>query len=735
LFLLAQAVFMAALRIWQPRFFTIDDKLAQYLPVWGWLGRQPGVAVPLMDADQGSAGAFAADLQYGTLDPLHWLLADVIGRLDGLNAAGWGLHLLAVTVLGTGIVALGTRLGLHPAWAALAAVGAANSGFLLWYGASWWPAAWGTALLPWLWWALVSRSAWGVPTAALAAYLIGTSGYPYTLPFAAVVVLGVLIERALAARDWRLWRSPGLVPRLAAAAGGLLLAAPGLLAAGRMTPFSARAESPDDIRGNLGEFIPNLVDVVVGGPTLSSDVSGWWGTLMPAAVMATAWFALPLLALVRWSALRGRLLGVPGLVPAALLVVASLLATQTPTEVGTLRLPFRYVTVVQIVLPLLVALLLAATGPRVTRGRLAAAAGLLGLQGLLAVARVPALTDWHVAVTLAGVLVVVLLGVLARRSGQPVGRVALVLLAVATVAAPLASVGAAVSFNRVIKGPDSGGLPAAGLWNPSFWPVSRSEFQQRSLEPGLDATVVVWGSAGEDRGIASGVPVGSAALYSDVRPGYGYTSLGQAGWSARWCQDYLGQSATCADSVQRLLATVPGTDLTWLEATSKDVLLLDTRTPPEVFDSLGDRWERTGRQGGFVRYERVQPTPGRITWTGADVTAVEAVEVGPDDERYTVSWAAGDDTRVLTRIPWWPGYRATLDGRELDVEVVEDTVAAVDLPADGGSGELRIWFEPPARTIGLAAAGLGGFVVLGAVAWELVRRRRAASAGGTAPRD
>ncbi|MEX5718147.1 hypothetical protein [Geodermatophilus maliterrae] len=733
LFLALEVALLGVLRLWQPRFFYVDDKMAQYLPVWHWLGQRVSwTGVPLVDPDQGSAGALVADLQYGTLDPFHWLLAWVIGRMDGLNLAGWGLHVLAVVVLGGGLVALGTRLGLGAGWAGLAAFGAANSGFLIWYAASWWPAAWGTALLPWLWWGLIGRSAWAAPCAALAAYLLGTSGYPYTLPFAALVVVGVVLEQSLVARDWRAWRVPGLVVRLGAAAGGLLMAAPGLLAAAGMTPYTQRAEATVDARGNAGTFIPNLADVLVGGPTLSSEVSGWWGSILPPAVMATAWFALPLLALVRWSHLRGRLVrGVPGLVTAALLVLASVVATQTPTDVGTLRLPFRYVVVLEVVLPLLVALLVAAAGIDPSRRRVAVAASLILLQGLLALARVPVLAAWHLGVAVVGIGVIAAFGLFVRRSGtQRTGRAALAVLCAATLAAPLASVGASVRLNDVVttaQGGEATGLPTRGLYDRELWPASVQGFREASLEPGLNASVLIWGSAGVDRGLSLGVPIGSAALFSDVRPGFGYTSLGQAGWAARWCQDYLGQSATCADAVDRLLETVPGTDRTWLEVTAKDVLLLDTRTPPEVFDSLEDRWERIGEQGGFVRYERVDPTEGRVTWTGDGVTDLSALDVGPESESYSVTWSADSDARVLTRTLWWPGYEATLDGRPLEVRAVDRTVIAVDLPAEGGSGELRISFSPPGRTLGLAAVAVGGLVVLGAVGWELVRRRRHAS--------
>ncbi|MFW3171947.1 hypothetical protein [Geodermatophilus sp. CPCC 206100] len=741
LFLVTEAALMAVIRAWQPRFFTIDDKLAQYLPVWSWLGRQPGVDVPLVDPDQGSGGAFVADLQYGVLDPLHWLLADVLGRMDGLNAAGWGLHLLAVTVLGLGVVALARHYGAGPVWSAVAAVGAVNSGYLLWFAASWWPAAWGTAVLPWLWWALVTRSWLGVPTAALAAYAIGTSGYPYSLPFAGLIVVAVVAEVAVRAGAVRAIRQPRLLARLGAAAGGLALAAPGILAATAMAPYSQRSTLPVGDLGSTGDFIPNLLDVLVGGLTSTGQVSGWWGTVLPSAALATGWFVLPGLALVDWRRVRelGGLRQVPGVLVSLVLVAGAFLATQLPTVVGGLRYPFRYVVILQVVLPLLVSVLASRAGLRFTRGPLLTACALLAAQGALGVLRTPLMLAWHLGVAVVGILVLVALSRVAGRSGgtpaaagtsarrHTPGRWVALGVLVATAAGPLVSIGSAVAVNAryaEARGEQPSGLPADGLYNGEWWPVDVAGFRDRSVETGLNATVLHWGGSGDDRGLSSGVPVGSAALFSDVRPGYGYTSVGHAGWAGRWCQDFLGHSATCGDAVARLLAEVPGTGRTWLDASSKDVLLVDQDAPPEIAESLADDWQDAGPEGGFTRFERREPTAGRITVAGGAVTALAAESVGTDSESYAVEWSGDGDRRLVTRIPWWPGYEAELDGRPLDVEVVDDTLLAVSLPEGAGSGQLRISFEPPGRTLGLGLVALGAVAVLGACVVEVLGARR-----------
>jgi len=712
-FFLAEAVLLGLLRWWQPRFFYIDDKQAQYLPMWHWLGARTGVGgQPLMNPDMGSAGALVGDLQYGVLDPFHWLLARALTGMDGLNAAGWGLHVLAATVLGLGVVALGRHYGVAAAWCVAAAVGAANSGFFFWFAASWWPAAWGTALLPWLWWGLASHRRTAVLVAGVSAYLLGTSGYPYALPFAGVVVVGVLAE-VVVRHGWHGVVGRAVVARALAAAGGLALAAPGLLAASALAPYTQRATISSGPLDSTGDFVPNLLDVLVGGPTTTPQVQGWWGTVIPCAAMATAWFALPVLAMVDLRAGGGlrALVGRPGVLTAGLLSLAGVVATQTPTIVASLRFPFRYATVVQVFLPLLVVLLVAACGVRVSRGRVVAALLVLTAQGLLATSRSPALVAWHLGAVVLGAVFLLAFAAASsparrpRRRGLPV-----LLLVVATALAPLTSVAAAVAANdrfAATDGRDATGLPADALYNGDWWPASLTGFREAAVEPGLRATVVQWAGSGPDRGLASGVPVGNGALFSDMQVSFGYTSVGQRGWSDRWCQNYLGEVGFCGDAVPRLLDTVPGTDLSWFEATSQNTLLVSTNAPAELTASLGDRWRDAGVRGGFRVFDRIDPMPGRITWTGSAVQDVQADEVDYDAESYAMSWSAAGDHRVVTRIPWWPGYEVTVDGVQVPVVALDDTVVAFDLPEGAGSGRVQISFRPPGLTLGLVAAGFG----------------------------
>ena len=743
LFVGGLAVFVLVMAWRFPRFFYIDDKQLQYLPVFRWLGQTAdGLRPPLLDPDQGMAGNFAADPQYGVFDPVHWLIHRLVLVTGDLNAASWMLSLLSLVLLGLGICALATEHRVRPVWSAAAALGAATSGWMLFVGASWWPLTWGTALLPWLWWGLTVRSRWGAAVAALASYLLVSSGYPYALPFAAAIAVAVVGERLLledratgGARELvrRVLARSSLSPLLAAA-GGALAGSCNLWVVRGLQDVTQRAGSEIPAVGNLGTFVPNLLDALLGGPTLFGQAEGWWGSLLPLPVMATAWFAVPLLALAPWrAALRTR--GVP---TALALTVLSALATQTTTEIGSFRFPVRYLVDLHLFLPLLTVLLLR-SGLVLTRGRVLLAGAVVVAQLLLSISRAPALVGWHLlaAVAVLAGLAAVVAGERApgRRTGSVLVAAAL-LLGVALL--PQVGARAAVVSERARLDNPTAGLPQLGAHDSGRWPSLVREFEERAWQPGLDATVLAWGGAGPDLGLSSGVLLGSANLLSGTTPGFGYTSIGQRSWADRWCTDYLGQVGMCPGAEQRLLATAPGTDLTWLEVMAKDDVLLSDTTPAVIEDRLvgSGRWRVAEQRGAYTRLVRTEPRPGRATWNDAGVRALQPVAVGPESQQYAVQVDAAAPQRVVFRDVWWPGYRATLDGVEVPTSSYDGSLVQVELPPGDYSGRLAVSYRPAGLTAGLVAVGAGLLLALAGLLLGLLpagRPRRAAE-GATARR-
>ena len=96
--------------------------------------------------------------------------------------------------------------------------------------------------------------------------------------------------------------------------------------------------------------------------------------------------------------------------------------------------------------------------------------------------------------------------------------------------------------------------------------------------------------------------------------------------------------------------------------------------------------------------------------------------------RESVRYRSDGPGRMLFARLAWPGYTATIDGREVEVEAPAGLVA-VDLPA--GSGTLELRHTTPGLRLGvLTAAGAAAVAIVQSMVW-LWQRRRSQASGGT----
>lgn len=749
-----QLGFLALLRVLAPRFFWIDDQQAYFIPSFRWLGRHlSGIRPPIMAPGLGPAGNFVADPQYGVYDPLHWFISWAVSRFDDLNLASWLLGASAMMVLGLGVWALLAVYRCPPPLAAAVSVGVASTGFFLWFGASWWTLMWSTAWLPWLWYGMATRGRTGVIVTGVAAYMIAVAGYPYGFAFAGVTVIAQLVERGLSEGKPALWARHTTM-RLLAGFAGVLAGAPTLLSALQMLPFASRTFGMTPL-GNPGTFIPNLGDVLIGGSTLTPSVSLYWdGTLVLAPIAATAAFAVPAIALVSWR----RVLRQPGVVTGGLLLALAVLATQSPTYLGPFRYPFRYLALVGLYLPVMVALGL--THARtVTKPRLALAGGLLVLQGVLAASRAPALTPWHVLAVAVGVLATAAIAALAIRSGAPAKtkvRRALVLAApfallVSSFAGAVVGEQSAEAAKARVDGaaglPPSG-APARSLQTRPEWGSTIADFRQQSLMTSAEATVLAWNDdlAAPNSGWGSGVLLGNANLVVDFQTGFGYTAAGQKEWSGRGCVDHVGQYKSnpgCVDSILRPVPAAGGK--AWIDLISSDDVLLSPAAPDALRSHFEASWSAAGPIGafGYQRFTRApaQRLPGRVTATTGDVAALDVRPGsggpgygGKPFDAYIVSTGPGGGSLVL-RIPYWPGLRAAIGGKSVGVRAIEGTLTEIALPPGADRAVVRVEFRPVGERILYPAFAVALIVIALAAAFGGGRQASGPTPTGLEPND
>jgi hypothetical protein len=123
----------------------------------------------------------------------------------------------------------------------------------------------------------------------------------------------------------------------------------------------------------------------------------------------------------------------------------------------------------------------------------------------------------------------------------------------------------------------------------------------------------------------------------------------------------------------------------------------------------------------------VLPHPeGRVSWTspGLTVTADRA-EPEAEEIRYT------GGGRVIVAALAWPGWHASVDGRNLPVDRGPAGLIQVDLPSRATEGTLKLWFVPAGLRTGVELLAVGVLIGAAYCTYHTVyaRRRRAMSAG------
>ena len=742
-YLVLQALQLAALFGMAPRLFWVDDAVRQFGPMAWWLGRNlRDGKPPLMDPDLGMASNLASDMQYGVLDPLHWVFHYIAGRFDNFVALSWFYGSVSVLLLGTGALGLLLHYRVRPPLAVAGAIGIASSGFFIWYGSSWWPLLWSTAWLPWLWTGLAIRRWYAVPVVGLAAWAILASGNPYALPFALLILVGQLWEQRREYGSLGSVLTGHIATRLTACAGGMIAALPALLTTIQISPLMGR-ERPDPAIGNNGFGVPNLVDAVVGGMTLMGQTNSWGGDIQLAPAMASMLAALPLLALVAWrKAIRA-----PGVLTCLLVYAAAILFTQLPTTVGPFRFPFRYLVIAQVMLPLL-ALIAVSAAPNLDRVRFRVAGVLIAAQFALSVLRAPFLFGWHLAALAMTAAAFFAARALLRNRAE--GRRALLPSAAAIIClvttAPFVGTRMMIYLQERVhdiedrEARERGGPPPAGRdWDPD---IDQAPF--RAIFPGYQLGVTVDGyrsrsyalnesltvittDFGEDSGWHTGVLAGNGNLVAGLKPGFGSLAVWHEQLNEHWCRDYVG--ATCGEP-SRLLEKAKGTSKAWIEVLSMNTVVVREGAPEEISEYFEDNWVRSFSSEHWVEYGRPRLLPGRVAVTrGVEVAdsgwVAQTAYAGRPMDVYRVTTGEESSGSLIFRIAYWPGLTARIDGNPVPVSSVEQAVLKIDLPPGLSDAKLEIFYEPVGAKIATPAMMLGIGVILASVlALPVVARRR-----------
>ena len=668
------------------RFFFLDDKQAQYAAAYHYIGNELTQGhLPVLVPWMGTSANLLLDPQYGLLNPVFWVQNIAFAQFSDLAIGSFAMAVGYLVLLAAGAVAWLVRLNARGWWPAVGGFAAAFSGYLVWWvGPSWHPGLASVAFLPWIGWALSARrpGAWNALALTAATFACLAAGWPFTAISAGALVVSNIVESFIRDR-----RRDALVVALATAAGAAL-AAPTVLFTASALDWTVRQGSVS----NDAFLVPNLADVLnTAMATAGANINSFGKTVVTVPIMLAGGLTLALIPLLavptRWWRVRGAITLTGTL-------LALLVLTQSPSAVGPLRWPFRYLGPWQVVVAVALVAALAVWGVRITRARVAVSAGLLLAAAYVTVSRTPQDLLTHV-VSLVVVSATVLLLVLVREALR-----ALVILAGGVLILVWASV----------VHPANVDLPDWGM------PTEVASYQQ-PLGAGAERSLVLY-PAFIDYGAAAaeGVYLGQNYLLSPARSGLGYTSVGQRQLVADMCTATHGW--TCPAAVDFLASTEPTTGQVWAALLGADTIVAHNFFVPALQEKL-PQWVVAQTSGDFTVLKLADGSdqPGRVTYSPPGMQ-IEGLDVGELTQTYQVDSSAGGT--IAFADVYWPGYEATFNGQPIPVTPLADALVSVTLPAR--SGTLEIVYHPAGLGPSLVSSVVG--LLLAAAAAVVAARMR-----------
>lgn len=706
------AVALLAL-VFDPRWYFYGDTQIGAFGAWFKLGEDIRAGHwPLLDLTTWRAGNFAAEGQWGLWSPLTIGIGVLASLVPNALVFTTAVKLVLLVTGAVGTFTLVRSYQTPAPWAYVAAVTVPFGGTTLYLESpSWVTGQMCWALLPWVWWGLRRTMAGQNPWIALVAgYLIVTIGYVYGTLYLIFVILGCLLDCALARN-----RAGALRVLFVGVAAGLVTATvylPGILTA----PVTSRAGTQVRWNGTFNADWQGLVSGVL--PTGLSESTGRF----PYEYLA--WF-LPLLVWLRFRSLRAELRRLAGLLLVLVLLLAWVLG---PDQMGPIRWPVRVVSVFALVLVIGVTTLLgrAATVP-VSRVRLAVTVGLVALATVVTIVGVPKEWAWQLgsfALGTVGLLVVMRLrgrrgddatagGTTTDRRGLATGRPLVRVCAFIGVW----TVAATMLMQVANPHPHSAQRNMPSL-TADYPPVLAGAKGDAMLLGDPQNELIAFPDAANDFLIGNSWYVGDHPIQST------YTTIGFAKYNRRYCFVYHG--GTCHRALTALFKKDPRTGVRRVDLLSVSTLLFvraDFSTPldPPAGWHVAKKTEYAEM---WVRNKPVR-TAGGVVWSSSG-TGVSRVRSSSREASFRVDSVPADGGEVTFSRLAWPGYSATnasltdsVDGYLLTVAVPPGSAGktvTVDFAPAGWRVELTAWW--------IAVLGSGGWIVVVAVRTRRQRRRR-----------
>lgn len=688
----------AAVLLANARHFYTDDSESQYVPMWVMFGRALWSGhLPLLQPDQWMTGNYTQE-EAGLLNPPQ-LLVDLISPAVGNLAVLATVVKLAFSIIAAlGVFRICLVYRARPHWAALAGVAFPLTGWFLFFDeASWYTALTGTAWLVHAWASGVRylRGRTSPLPVFIFLYLAISVEYAFP-PVEAVLMLVVVAIGELVYRQR--WQPVARLTAVALCAG----------LAGLPTYLSSMIAAKSSWRGtsqiNNDQFltVPWSESLNASLPSTLPAYSSWWGYVQPMPVTYIAWFLIPALAFVDWRRARTAWRELTGV---ALFAIVFLMWAAGPGTVGPLRWPARVLPMLALGLLVLVCVLLSRFGTLSNvRARVIGALVLIGLLWIRTFSADPHDATWHVVAALgiaaAGALVVWVAHT--RGSRAAVGMTMLVTLVVAY---------------AQVRGAQPTPMPwhlpadraAAKAAFPHFNGLTLQLADRGLLQPRDKSLAGAYGS----------LVFGSYARDLELNYVNGYTPNGHYWFGELMCMRW--DSSVCPDAYRRVFAPVAGTQRTLADLLKVDRVVLQRALYPDARSQpppTGWQWvDYPGHEQYIWVLERTEGPISTVNGRVADAHNVVARSVGESNTSSRVTVTSAEGGRVIFARLAWPGYRVSLNGRQIPFTTVGKSILAVDIPAGTSGAELDVTWRPPGWKIDIVAvlaglAGLGGLLYL-----------------------
>lgn len=709
--LACSATLVLILNTSNPDFWHIDDAVNEFGPYVTEIGRLVTHGEwPVLTARSFTGGNELIDFNRSPLHPLMLTAALLLQHFD-LHTTALIFATLLLTTAFLGAYALGRTLRMS--WLSCYVLGftyATSPLFLYMYASDWWNAAIGTVSFVWAVAALSHAARSNTATASIllgvATCILVLAGWPHGyLAYAAVcivtAVVGLVGPRPLAGPGARLrWFTRLAVP----VALGIIMGAPALLEYVVNAAVLGRANGFN----NASNFaVPSVGQSLGVANPLGGDFWSIFGGYeywdVPIGFVSLTIFVAVFFVKVD----RRIATSVPVLASAALSAVL-LLATQTPSQLGPTRWPFRFLPFAGLAIMVLTLYLIDKGRLVTSRTRLGLATATLITITLAAAWRVvsPARDLVH-SMALPVALIVTVAGVFVALHRRRRLRSATAALAVLGTTFMLLNAPSAGANSRYIL--------------PADLPTTTELNTMSAASRGGMVFVTGAGAA-----FSNATAHGSRLLLAGTPIFNGYDPVLLARYEAHFTP-YTAHGLVPEETLDYLTASRPDT---WGQCglVAAGITAVATASDPVV--GRHDALHRCGfstyasANGATVFSRRSSVVAGGPT---VAIGAVDFQTVDVDDQYVRVhvtNRGTTPGTLIFSRLSW-PGYSAAINGSQLPVGAVDGYLLTVQIPA-GAEGDLELSYRPRSWPTAPIAAGVATLALLsyGAALAAAARRRK-----------